>query len=173
MQTLGCMNDQRSNPKLKRRCEQDIFDPSISQWEQASSVEPLRRQSAGGRLEPPAPMQSPCLPTNGWDVANLLTPRMNNQHSHVQRPFMTNQADNTIYHPITHNTDSSLFPAGPNSHRSMYTLGGAHGPHLLVPQLQPHSPSDDPSTLNLSDDLLAVWSNPPTARCVLLSHLDI
>jgi hypothetical protein len=166
MQTLGCINDHRSNPQLKRRCEQDIIDPPISQWEQAGFAGPLRRRIAGENLELHAPMQLPHdLPTNSWDVDNFLT---SNQCSH-QRPLMTSQVDNTLYHPITaQNTDSVLFPAGTNSHPSMYTQ-----PDLLVPMLQPHSSTDDPHSmgLNLSDDLLAVWSNPSTFRCVLLSHI--
>jgi len=168
LQTLGCMNDHRSNPQLKRRRDLDIIDSPASQGDtrgKVSSVGPLQRQISGGKLEPPAPaMQS----SNSWGVDNCITPQMN-QRSHVQQPFMTSH-DNTLNHPIPQNTDSALFLARTNSHPFLYTQG-AHAPHLLV---SVRNSTDGPSSMgpNFSEDLFAMWSNLPlTSRCVLPSSI--
>ena len=168
LQTLGCMNDLRSNPQLKRRRDLDIIDSPTSQGEmgeRVSSAGSLQRQISGAKSDPPVP--APVQPSNTWGIDNCFTPQMN-RRSHVQ-PIMTSH-DNTLNHPIPQNTDSALFLARTNSHPFLYAQG-AHAPHLLVSL---RNSTDDPSSMspNYSEDLFAMWSNLPlTSRCVLVSSI--
>jgi hypothetical protein len=160
MQTLGCLNDDQSNPQLKRRRKLDIIDPPISQsqqrhhgalWEQTRG--PLQMQIAAEKLEPPALMQASCVHMNSWDVNSFSSPLMGDIEC---QPFMTSQAGNVLNDPTT---KSAL--AGTNLHPS--SSQGAHTLHSLDPHLQPPGSSEDPSTMghDIPDELFAMWSNLP------------
>ena len=174
MQILGCLSDNPSGSRVKRRRESGIIDPPISQsqqnyrgalWEQASFAGgPLQRQIAAAKLEPPSLMQAHCVPTNSWEFNSFVAPQMG---SHIQQSFIPSQVDNALSHPITHNAGPSSFLLGNNFQSSQ----DAHAPHPLDPHMQAHIPSEDPSSTgpDVSDDLFSMWENAPISfRCVIL-----
>lgn len=165
IQTLGCLNDHRSNPQLKRRREMEITDPPISQSQEHQQNtlrepgildEPRQRQIATAELGPPTLMQtsSSTLPTNPWDVNNFLSPQLCNiQKSHIQQPFMTSQVGSNL--TMQNINSTSPFVAGANFHPTL----SSDVPHSLDPH--PHLQVRGSETFNLSDDLFAMWSNLP------------
>ena len=170
MQTLGCMQDQRSNPQLKRRRDLDIIDPYTSQCQQNRFThwEPASFVQKEGTLESPTVMQASCVSANSWDVNTL--PMSGIQCSHVQQPPIAIQQ--TPNHPITQTTDPPNM-VGTNFHFPLSSQG-THIPYSFHPHLQMHNSIDteDPTNTmdpNLSDDLFAMWSNLPVSfKYVLL-----
>ena len=170
MQILGCLSDNPSSSRVKRRRESGNTDIPIPQsqqnyrgalWEQPSFAGgPLQRQIAAAKLEPPALMQAYCVPTPNWEYNNFVTPQMGSQ---VQQPYMPSQVDNSLNHQITQNTDTSSFLLGTNFHP---TLPGQGAPHLFDPHVQAQISSEDPAAASssgpdLSDDLFSMWENAP------------
>jgi hypothetical protein len=173
MQILGCLSDNPSASRVKRRRESGNTDASIPQsqqnyrgalWEQASfSGGPLQRQIAAAKLEPPALMQAYCVPANSWEFNNFVTPQMGSQ---AQPSYMPSQVDSP---PITQNAEPFLL--GTNFQP---ILPGQDAPHLFDPHIQSHSSAEDPAgttavDLSASDDLFSVWESAPISfRCVNL-----
>jgi len=168
MQILGCLSDNPSSSRVKRRRESGNAELPIAQsqqnyrgalWEQPSFAGgPLQRQIAAAKLEPPSLMQAYCVPTPNWEYNNF-DPQMGSQ---MQQPYMPSQVDNSLNHQVTQNTDPSSFLLGTNFQP---TLPGQSA-HLFDPHMQTQIPSEDPTAASstgpdLSDDLFSMWENAP------------